>query len=94
MEPEGSLPCSQDPTKSEVDRVSFRDKLVFTVRSCYALVPPQSWKVTPYRLSATAYSICSQLLSISGGRLLYPRPKDVTCHGDRDPHNITYKYNK
>ncbi|KAJ4445991.1 hypothetical protein ANN_12677 [Periplaneta americana] len=32
-----------------------------------------------------AYSIYSQLSSISGGRLLNPEPEDAPCRGDRDP---------
>ena len=39
----------------------------FAVRNCYHLAQPPSWKATPCRLSATAYSICSQLPSIAGG---------------------------
>jgi hypothetical protein len=34
-------------------------------------------------LSATAYSIYSQLPSITGGRLLYPQPEDAQCSGDK-----------
>jgi hypothetical protein len=37
---------------------------------------------TPCRLSATAFSICSQLPSISGDLLLYPQPEDTPCSGD------------
>jgi len=33
MEPKGVLPCSQEPAKSEAC-VTFRNKLVFCVRSC------------------------------------------------------------
>jgi hypothetical protein len=43
---------------------------------------PPSWRVTPCRLSATAYSTYSQLPSISGGRLLYPQPEDAPCSSD------------
>jgi hypothetical protein len=46
---------------------------------------PPSWRVTPCRLSSTAYSIYSQLLSISGGRLLYSQHEDVPCRGDKGP---------
>ena len=42
----------------------FMTWYVFTVRSCYQLAQPPSWRTTPCRLSATAYSIYSQLLSI------------------------------
>jgi hypothetical protein len=37
------------------------------------------------KLSATAYSIYSQLPSIPGGRLLHPQPKDASCNGDKGP---------
>jgi hypothetical protein len=46
---------------------------------------PPSWRTTPYRLSATAYSIYSHLPYISGGRLLRPQPEDAPCRGDRGP---------
>jgi hypothetical protein len=39
---------------------------------------PPSWRTTHCRLSATAYSIYSQLPSTSGSRLLYPRHAVVT----------------
>jgi hypothetical protein len=38
-----------------------------------------------FMLSATAYSLYSQLPSISGGRLLHLQPEDATCHGDKGP---------
>jgi hypothetical protein len=41
---------------------------------------PQRWS-TPCRLSASAYSIYSHLLSISGDRLLHPQPEDAPCRG-------------
>ena len=43
----------------------FLTKYVLTGRSCYYLAKPPSWRTTPCRLSATAYSIYSQLPSIS-----------------------------
>jgi hypothetical protein len=39
-------------------------KSVFTVRSCQHLTQPPSWRTIPCRLSATTYSIYSQLPSI------------------------------
>jgi hypothetical protein len=46
--------------------------------------PNPSWTTTPCRLSATAYSIYSQLSSIlCGGRFLHPQPEDAPWHGDR-----------
>ena len=39
-------------------------RYVFIVRSCQHLAQPPSWRTTHCRLSATAYSIYSQLLSI------------------------------
>jgi hypothetical protein len=44
-----------------------------------------SWRTTPYRMSATTCSIYSQLSSISGGRLLDPKPEDAPCRGDKGP---------
>jgi hypothetical protein len=49
------------------------------------LAPRQSWRTTPCRLSATAYSVYSQLPSISGGHLLHPQPEDTPCRGDKGP---------
>ena len=43
----------------------FLNVLFFTGRSFYRLVQPPSWRTTPCRLSATAYSIYLQLPSIS-----------------------------
>jgi len=45
----------------------------------------KSWRTTHFWLFRTAYSIYSQLPSLSAGRLLHPRPEDVPCRGDRDP---------
>jgi len=44
---------------------------------------------TPCQLSVTAYSIYSQLPSISRGRLLHPQPEDAPCRGARAPHSYT-----
>jgi len=35
-----------------------------TVRICYYIAHPPSWRTTPCQLSTTVYSICSQLHSI------------------------------
>jgi hypothetical protein len=51
------LPNSQSSSR-------FVTKPVFTVRSCQHLAQPPSWRTTPCRLSATAYSIYWQLPSI------------------------------
>ena len=45
---------------------------------------PPDWKITPCWLSATDYSLHSQLLSIFRGRLVHPKPEDEPCN-DRDP---------
>jgi len=47
---------------------------IFTVRSCSHLTQPLSWSTIPWRLSATAYSIYSQLPSI-----LEAVPPSATC---------------
>jgi hypothetical protein len=49
---------------------------------------PPNCKTVRCLLSATAYSIYSQLPSISGG--LHPQPEDTPCYGDRDPLNMVY----
>ena len=46
----------------------FRNTLPFTVRKCWHLAQPPSWRTTPYRMSAKAFSIYSQLPFIFGGR--------------------------
>jgi hypothetical protein len=50
---------------------------------CYLPAQSPSWKATPFRLSATAYSIYWQLPSISGGRLLHPQLEGAPCRGDK-----------
>ena len=42
----------------------FETKYIFTRRSCYHLAQTPSWRTTPCRLSATASSIYSKLLSV------------------------------
>jgi hypothetical protein len=49
------------------------------------LAPRQtpSWRTTPWRLSAAAYSIYWQLTSNAGGRPFHPQPEDAPCCGDK-----------
>jgi hypothetical protein len=68
--------------------ITFCNKVIFSVRICWLHAQLQSWRTTPCVLSATAYSIYSQLHSISGGRLLHPQPEDVPAVVTRDPLNI------
>jgi hypothetical protein len=72
MEPEGSLPHSQVPATCPCPAVQVRGtcsyfvtKPVFTARSFHYLAQTPSWRTTPCRISVTAYSIYSQLPSIS-----------------------------
>jgi hypothetical protein len=44
-----------------------------------------SWKATSCPLSATVYSLYSQLPSTFRGRLLHPQLVDAPCRGDRGP---------
>jgi hypothetical protein len=46
---------------------------------------PPSWRTTHCLLSATTYSIHSQLPSISAGHLLYPQPGDALYCGENGP---------
>jgi hypothetical protein len=62
-------------------RVIFRNKLIFL--RLHTQTP--SWSTTNCRLSATSYSIYSQLPFIPGGRLLHPQPEDAPCRGDKGP---------
>jgi hypothetical protein len=89
MEPKVSLLCSEEPATcpypephgSSQSCVTFHNKLFFMMRSCQPLVQSPSWRTTPCWLPTTAYSIHSQLPSISGGCLLYPQSQYVPCHG-------------
>jgi hypothetical protein len=48
-----------------------------------------SQRTTPYRLSAAAYPIYSQLPLHSWRPFLHPQPENAPCSGDRDPPNNT-----
>jgi hypothetical protein len=67
---------------------TFRNKLFFTLRVSLPHDQHPSWRTNPCRRSATAYSIYSQLPSVSGGlpsnRYLRMRHALVT----RDPLNM------
>jgi hypothetical protein len=68
---------------------TFRNnRKIFTVRGCRPHAQPPSWRTTSCRLSATAYSIYSQLPSVPGGlpsiRNLRTRHAVVT----RNPPNM------
>jgi hypothetical protein len=65
--------------------LAFVTSFFFTARSCYPHAQHPSWRTTPCRLSATAYSIYSQLPSIPGGCVLHPQPEDAPCRGDKGP---------
>jgi len=58
------LGCTKGSVKVRVSCTHFVTWHVFTVRSCWQLAQPASWRTTPCWLSATAYSIYSQLPSI------------------------------
>jgi hypothetical protein len=97
MEHEGSIPCSQQPStctypeqilsKKSIPRTSatLRNKIIFYGEELLAPRPTPSWRPTPCRLPATAYSVYLQLPSISGGHLLYPQPEDAPCRGENGP---------
>jgi len=57
------------------------------VRSCQHLTQTPSCRTTPCQLSATAYTIYSQLPPYwTYWRLFHPpQPEDKSCRGDRDP---------
>jgi hypothetical protein len=58
------------------------------------LPKPANWRTTPCRLSTTAYSMCSQLSSISIGRSPHPQPEGAPCRGDVDPLIMKYICNE
>ena len=69
----------------------FVTKYVFTMRSYQHHTQPPSWRTTPCRLSATAYSIYSQLLSTSGGRTSTRnmRTRHAVVTGTHSPWDVT-----
>jgi hypothetical protein len=86
MEPGGSLPYSKETTTCpypEPDQSCSRPRL-FHAHFPRLTSWKSSWRTTPCRLSATAYSIHSQLPTISGATLLHPQPEDAPCCGNRD----------
>jgi hypothetical protein len=52
MEPEGSLPCSQEPATG-----SYRQSYEFEA----PLAQPPRWKTTTFRLSSNALQTCSRI---------------------------------
>jgi len=65
--------------------VTFRNKLYpfFTLRSYQPPIRHPNQRTSPCRLSTIAYSIYSELPSMSGGLLLHPPPEETPCLGDR-----------
>jgi hypothetical protein len=68
--------------------VTFCNKLIFYGEELLTPRPTPSWRSTPCRLSATAYSVYSQLPSISGGRVLQRNLKTRHAVVTRDPPNM------
>jgi hypothetical protein len=100
-----NVPCTKShvlfPLLRSYQRISpgprhfetFRNnRNIFTVRGCRPHAQPQSWRTTPCRLSATAYSIYSQLLSVPRG---LPSIRNLRTHDavvTRDPPNVEFKH--
>jgi hypothetical protein len=83
-----AVSCTPVPSVVQVLAISrllaiFRNTINFL--RCWHLAHTQSWRTTPCRLSATAYSkIFAAILHIC--RLfLHPHHEDAPCRGDRDP---------
>jgi hypothetical protein len=72
--------------------VTFRNKFIFTVKNCQPHVQPPNWRISPSRLSIIAYSIYSQLSSISGGRHLHPQPEEAPCRGDKGSTSSAHSF--
>ena len=67
---------------------------IFMVTSCLHHAQHHSWRTTPCRRSATAYSMHSQPPSISGGSSFHPRNEDASCRGNRNPNVNNRAVNK
>jgi len=65
--------------------MNVRNMAVFYGEDVLASRSTPSWRIIPCRLSATAYSIYTQLPSIVEA-FLHPQPEEAPCRGDRDPH--------
>jgi hypothetical protein len=66
----------KNPSRSEALSV-FRNKFIFYSEGLLAPRPTPSWRTTPCRLSAAAYSIYSQLPSIAGARSSISIPSGI-----------------
>jgi hypothetical protein len=64
----------------------FVTSLFFYGEEFLAPRPTPGRRNTPCQLSVTAYSVYSQLPSISVGRLFHPQPEDAPCRGDKGPN--------
>jgi len=63
---------------------AFRNNHFFKARNCYNLPQPPKLKDHHLSAAATAYSIHSQLSSLSGGLLFHQQPEDAPCRDDSD----------
>jgi hypothetical protein len=72
MEPQGSLPCSQEPANS-----------VLPHNGEELLAPCSTSKLQDHPSSEAR-----DFLSVSGGHLLHPEPEDASCRGDWDPQEM------
>ena len=50
------------------------------------------WRTTTCLLSATVYSIYSQLPCVAGGRILHPQAEDAPCCGDVEQLSMPYAH--
>jgi hypothetical protein len=65
--------------------MNFRNRLICYGEELLTRRPNPKLEDLPMSASATAYSIYSQLHSISGGRLLHPQSEDAPCRGYKGP---------
>jgi len=78
------------PQLTRYIRSYLQDHPLSAVRHSSLNIFAATFRTTPCRLSATAYSIYSQLPSASGCRLLHPQPEDAPCRPDRLPSVISW----
>jgi hypothetical protein len=90
MEPEGSLPHSQEPAEVVLEALNYKPRLCIVFRNMVIsygeelLAPRPTPKLEDHPLSAVRDCIFAATLHIRRP-FLHPQPEDAPCRGDRDP---------
>jgi hypothetical protein len=94
MEPEGSLPHSQEPATGPRLCDLFRNMVIFYGEEF--LAPRPTPKLEDHPLSAVRdclFNVFAATLHIRRP-FLHPQPEDATCRGNRDPFIMVTSYNQ